>query len=258
MKPMTLFISLAFLMSSFVSKAQYFAFSKSGVITYEKRVNVFAILQKKAGESADARSILEAYKKDHPQFIVLKSELRFSKGRSLFVPKNSPPSPLIGYFGEDPLMTQINTVHMNTQAKGLYTVQKNILGMSYLVQDTIPNIKWRITDETREIAGHLCRRANGLMLDSIYVVAFYTNDIHLSVGPESFHGLPGIILGVALPYYHVSWFASKVDLGGFTQQFVQAPTKGKRVTTNELHMVLTNILQPRRSSYYNIIDPYFF
>src|SRR5690606_36261619 len=124
MKSMTLFLSFAILTSSFASKAQYVVFPNSGVITYEKRVNVFAILEKKVAGSVDARSVLEAYKKDHPQFSVLKSELRFNRGKSLFVPESSPPSPLIYYFGDDPLMTQIITVHIDTQAAGQYTIQK--------------------------------------------------------------------------------------------------------------------------------------
>jgi GLPGLI family protein len=48
------------------------------------------------------------------------------------------------------------------------------------------------------IAGFNCRRANAMIMDSIYVVAFYTDEILTTGGPESFSGLPGMILGVAL------------------------------------------------------------
>ena len=197
MKPQTLIITFVFVLSFVFANAQHLAFPTEGVIRYEKRINVFAILQKKidANANADAASIFETYKKDHPQFIILESELRFYKGESLFVPENSPPSPLASYFGEDPLMTQINTVYIDTQTDS-YTAQKSVLGKTYLVKDTLPDIKWKITDEVREIAGYQCRRANGLMNGSLYVVAFYTNDIHLPVGPESFHGLPGEVFQI--------------------------------------------------------------
>ena len=259
MRPVALFILLLFLTNPIDLKAQYAAFPTSGAISFEKRVNVFAILQKKTEISYDAASalVLETYKKDYPQFIVLKSELRFDKGKSIFLPDNSPPSPLSAHFGEDPLMTQINTIYTDTR-DGLYTVQKTVLGKTYLVQDSLPNIKWRITDETREIAGHPCRRANGLMQDSIYVVAFYTNDIHLPVGPESFHGLPGTILGVALPHYHVSWFATDVVLNGSGQRSIKSPDKGDRVNSDELRTILNQVLQTDRSWRYQTIDHYFF
>lgn len=258
MKTFLLFVVLVHFVFPFASNAQVAFFPKSGVIEYEKRINVFAILEKKAETNANAEAslVLDAYKKDNPQFITLNSKLRFNKEESLFVPENSPPSPLASYFGADPLMTQINTVYMNPPA-GSYIVQKNVLGNTYLLQDTLLNIKWRITDERREIAGHLCRRANGLMQDSIYVVAFYTNDIHLSVGPESFHGLPGAILGVALPHYHVSWFAKRVYTEGPSQKSIQQPTKGQPVRYNELRGILIDLSQST-SSVARVIDRYLF
>lgn len=73
-------------------------------------------------------------------------------------------------------------------------------------------ITWRMTDEYREIAGYNCRRANGLTPDSIYVVAYYANELPVSGGPESINGLPGMILGLVVPSQHVSYFANKVEL----------------------------------------------
>jgi len=79
-----------------------------------------------------------------------------------------------------------------------------------LVQDSLLHIKWKLTGEFRDVAGYSCRWANGLIMDSVYVVAFYTNEIHLSGGPESFNRLPVMILEVFLPHDHVSWTAQKV------------------------------------------------
>jgi GLPGLI family protein len=36
------------------------------------------------------------------------------------------------------------------------------------------NYQWRITDETRTIAGFECKKAVTKICDSVYVVAFYT------------------------------------------------------------------------------------
>lgn len=47
--------------------------------------------------------------------------------------------------------------------------------------------------------------------DSLYVIGYYTNEIPVSGGPESISGLPGMILGLVVPYDHVSYFASKVE-----------------------------------------------
>lgn len=258
MKPQALIITFVFIFSFVFANAQHVAFPTEGVIRYEKRVNVFAILQKKIDAEADANaaSVLETYKKVHPQFIVLESELRFYNGGSLFVPENSPPSPLASYFGEDPLMTQINTVYIDLQTHS-YTTQKRVRGKTYVVKDTLLDIKWKITDEVREIAGYQCRRANGLMYGSLYVVAFYTNDIHLPVGPESFHGLPGAILGVALPHHHVSWFASEVNTNRSTDQPVQPPTDGDQMTSTEFREVINNLLLSGALRSSQVVDHYF-
>ena len=66
-------------------------------------------------------------------------------------------------------------------------------------------------------------------MDSIYVVAFYTDEILTTGGPESFSGLPGMILGVALPHQHVSWFATKVESVPVTDNQLAPPQKGKKV-----------------------------
>ena len=104
---------------------------------------------------------------------------------------------------------------------------KKVFGELFLVKDSTRKIKWKITDETREISGYNCRRANAIMMDSIYVVAFYTTDIPVSGGPESFNGLPGMILGVALPHENITWFATKVTDMTLAPNVVVSPKKGK-------------------------------
>ena len=101
-------------------------------------------------------------------------------------------------------------------------------------------IKWKITDETRVIAGFNCRRANGIMMDSIYIVAFYTDEILTTGGPESFSGLPGMILGVALPHEHITWFATKVEAVPVSEAALIPPAKGKKVTNAALYETINS------------------
>ncbi len=110
-----------------------------------------------------------------------------------------------------------------------------------MVKDTLPTIIWKLVDETRDIAGYSCRRANGLIMDSIYVVAFYSEEIRVSSGPESFTGLPGMILGVALPDEHVTWFAKLVtpQLPEISAAIVE-PTNGKAVSRSGFKELLVD------------------
>jgi GLPGLI family protein len=78
-------------------------------------------------------------------------------------------------------------------------------------------------------------------MDSIYVVAFYTDQIPVSGGPESFTGLPGMILGVALPYEHITWFATKVSEIPVDPKSLTLPaTKKQPITLSALKEKITS------------------
>ena len=93
--------------------------------------------------------------------------------------------------------------------------------------------------------GYPCRRANGLMMDSIYVVAFYTDQIPVSGGPESFAGLPGMILEVALPHENVIWRATKVNENTVPETAIIAPKKGKPLDNKGLLETLQSVFKNR-------------
>lgn len=115
-------------------------------------------------------------------------------------------------------------------------IRKNIVGEEYLYKDSIQKVRWKIENEVRMIAGWKCRKAIGRIDDSIYVVAFYSPEIISSGGPELFSGLPGMILGLAIPRKYTTWFATKVDVVSFNEAAIVPPTikKGKQLTRKEL------------------------
>ena len=56
----------------------------------------------------------------------------------------------------------------------------------------------------------------------------------VSSGPESFSGLPGMILGLAVPRLHTTWFATKVELVEPTPVQLAPSQKGKKASWMEL------------------------
>jgi len=73
------------------------------------------------------------------------------------------------------------------------------------------------------------------------VVAFYTDKIPVSGGPESFNGLPGMILEVAVPHEHVTWTATKITGGEVPPTTVVPPKKGKLVNNKQLYEFLKGL-----------------
>jgi GLPGLI family protein len=106
-------------------------------------------------------------------------------------------------------------------------MQKNIFGTTVNVEDSLPKLKWKITNDSRVIAGFNCRKAVAVMFDSVYVFAFYTDEIMISGGPCSINGLPGMILGVTIPRLYTSWIATKVMLTGVNETVIKPVTAKK-------------------------------
>ncbi len=225
-------ITLAFLLLlSGKAFAQHAHFTTSGTVEFEKKANMFAIIPKLINKDNEAwyTPAFEAYKKSQPQFKTGKSTLSFTDNKTLFKPTDEDElSSGGGFFANNPMTTQNNVIYTDL-ASGTNVSQKKVFEAIFLVKDSTRKIQWKITDETREIAGYTCRRANAIMMDSIYVVAFYTTDIPVSGGPESFGGLPGMILGVALPHENITWFATKVTDMTLAPNVVVPPKKGKPV-----------------------------
>ena len=189
------------------------------------------------GDNGFMEQLFEQYKQRNPQFKSFMYNLAFSGTETRFWPRDEASTASGGFFGDDPSIDLGNTIATNLLTQQSIG-QKSIYEETYLIADSVRQIQWRFTNELREIAGYTCRRANALVLDSIYVVAFYTDQIPVSGGPESFTGLPGMILGVALPHEHVTYFATEVDDRPVSANELAAPTEGKAVNYRELRAEL--------------------
>ena len=110
--------------------------------------------------------------------------------------------------------------------------QKQIVGSSVVINDSIAPIEWKITNENREIAGYNCRKAVGKIFGEVYIFAFYTDDIMISGGPISIHGLPGMILGLTIPRLYTSYIATKVNLT-FNNPAEIKPITAKKTFSNQ-------------------------
>jgi GLPGLI family protein len=238
----SILITLAILLTGNLLLAQQKHFITSGTIEYEKSVNLFGLIRQQMGKNPDDFSIqqFEQFKKTQKQFKILKSTLQFDNNKTLFIPVPSEKTRLL--YNDNPMATQSNTIYSDLTT-GISTAQKEVYDQVFLVKDTMRKIQWKITNETRDIAGYPCRRANAIIMDSVYVVAFYTDKIHIAGGPESFSGLPGMILGVALPHENAQWFATKVTDTSIPLNTIVPPKKGKTANNKQLADILKSAMK---------------
>jgi len=202
---------------------------------FEKKTNLYDQMQE------DNDNWSDLMKKAMPRFRSDYFELQFSNNKTLYQPGpvNPENNKIPSWFD---MPGNNNTVFCDLENQQS-TSQKKVFETQFLIQDSTRKIRWKITDETRTIAGFNCRRANAMILDSVYVVAFYTDEITCYGGPESFCGLPGMILGIALPHQHITWFATKVEAVSVAEANLKIPVKGKKTSNKELRATLADKLK---------------
>lgn len=224
--------------------AQNVHFVKNGVIEFEKRANIYALIKKRINKNNESymNQAFDNYKKSNPQFKAAKSTLKFNSDKSLYKFEEDAAPANNNWLAENPIADLKNIVATDFKSE-TNTIQKSIYEATYLVKDSVRKINWKITDETRDIAGYECRRANAIIMDSVYVVAYYSNQIAVSGGPEAFAGLPGMILGLALPHENITWFATKVTEITVPEKELLPPTKGKPVDNAGLKKVLMSAMK---------------
>ena len=133
-------------------------------------------------------------KKQMPEFDVTYFNLYFDGNKTLYKPgREVQTTQKIPDWFKGPASD--NIVYCDLQS-GKTVAQKTVYEATFLIQDSLRNAKWKITNDTREIAGFNCRKATTVIMDSVFVVAFYTDQIVTNGGPESFNELPGMILGL--------------------------------------------------------------
>lgn len=205
------FLTVSLLLSVQLS-AQHSSFMRSGKIVFERSVNKYTAVENFVRETSglpanDIYNYMQAFRAGAAQFWTSYFELRFDSTHTLYQPQD----PNLKY--PDDFYVPVaykNKVLNNLTSRESFTVRQ-AFDKTFYVKDTMRHIRWKLTEEMRDIAGHQCRRANALIADSIYVIAWYADDILTKGGPESFNGLPGMILGVAIPHEHITIFAQQVQ-----------------------------------------------
>lgn len=212
--------------------AQQNQFITQGKIEYERKTNQYAFMD-------EGNMWEEAAKKNMSKFVTYYYDLFFKGDRTLFKAGREPETKQSKFWGvfdsENTILTQLDSSASVTQ--------RSIYNDLYIVTDSLRTVEWKIMPEIRKIAGFDCRKAVGRIMDSIVVIAFYTDEILTNGGPESFNGLPGMIMGLAIPRLHTTWYATKLTLVEVTDKDLVAPKKGKKMTGVTYRSEILNILK---------------
>ncbi len=145
-----------------------------------------------------------------------------------------------------------NDVLFTNFGNGKRTEKREFMDKTFIVDDSVSKLKWKMTGETKTILNHTCMKAvvekistqmrmninNGVMerkeiQDTATVIAWYAVDIPVPAGPAEYQGqLPGLILEMDInngkQRFTVTSLSEKADLAE-----IKEPTGKKHYTAAE-------------------------
>lgn len=204
----------------------------AGKIEYQRKMNIHRQFDDMGG---DNNSYMEAFMAKLPKFDTRKFTLYFNTKQSKYSPIKQDEAPMMSMMGGLP--------GTETQVWNDFTTQKTIASkkvyeQNFLIDDSIRKCTWKILEEVRSIAGFSCRKAVTSINDSVVVVAFYTDKIPVSGGPEMFAGLPGMIMELAIPRLYTTWIAQSVELQSVAEAQLTVPDKGKKTNIADMEKTI--------------------
>ena len=136
-------------------------------------------------------------------------------------------------------------------AKQTKVEQREMMTKTFVIQDSIKRLNWKITEDTKQLLGFNCKKAvaqrtqkafrmtmdNGNMkreevTDTLNIVAWFTPEINGYNGPEQYPGqLPGTILEIDINNGRTKFVATEVSKKVDVKE-IKEP-KGKKLTPAE-------------------------
>ncbi|WP_281988392.1 GLPGLI family protein [Aquimarina aggregata] len=103
-----------------------------------------------------------------------------------------------------------NYVYTNL-SENILIFREGINQKLFVVNDSVANIKWKLSTENKKIGKYNCQKADGMYRGRTYTV-WFTTEIPISHGPWKLRGLPGLILEATDEKNLYGFRATLVDL----------------------------------------------
>jgi GLPGLI family protein len=125
-----------------------------------------------------------------------------------------------------------------------------MLGKVYLVSDSLKAPDWKILNDLKEVAGHVCMNASlNDTLRKQKIIAWFALDIPVQAGPDRFYGLPGLILEVSINNGAKIMTADKLEFKTLTTEFdLPKKLKGKQMNHAAYLGVIKKFMDDKRKA----------
>ncbi len=203
---------------------------KEGKIVYEQKVDMYRRMQD------------EQMKAMVPQFRTSKFELNFADGQSIYkmqeeepdITENNGNGNVVMKFGGGSNEFYKNFVTHKQIEK------KELAETDYIIEDSLRHINWKLVDTIKNILGYNCKKATGKTERGNDIEAWYTEDIPVSSGPETFNGLPGMIMQIDVNKGEIVITALNLEKSANKKE-LKVPSKGKKITPKDFEKLQKEI-----------------
>jgi len=237
---------------------------KEGKISYERKINMHRNLP-----DPQMKSMV-------PEFRTDKFELIFNESVSLFrsVVDEEAPDPFANAGGGGGGGMRFNfrmpTANTFTDiAKQMQYEERAFFEKEFLIVDSIKQYKWKLSEETKTIAKQLCKKATTMIsapqmrmrisiggsanntdttantqraLKETELVVWYAENIPVSFGPDSYNGLPGVIMEIDQDNGANVTTAVEVSTK-YPKKELVAPTKGEKMNRAQFQENMQKLMQ---------------
>jgi GLPGLI family protein len=196
-----------------------------GIITYSSKINMHKRIP------AEQESIKQMI----PEFTISRSMLLFNPAESLYKPVPADENPFDQPSGQGRVMirnTNENETYLD-RMEAQVTQLIEFMGKKYLIKKEQTDIPWKLENNIREIQGYACKSAFFIDENKREIRAWYTEAIRQPLGPEGFHGLPGLILEVTINDDEIVISAEKLELRALKKNELKVPKGGQEVSEEE-------------------------
>lgn len=200
-----------------------FAQNTEGVITFEEKMNLHRRIQ---NEEMKARV---------PEFRSNNMELIFRGDECIYKAIEEEEDEETNTGNVRMVFRRPNVEIYRNYATSKRVEQRDMMDKKYLIETDIKQTAWKLGTETKKILGYECTQAT--LNDTARkqeIVAWFTMDLPLTAGPQNYGSLPGMILELDINKGEVLLFAKKIDLKKVKDNAIKAPTKGDKITEEEL------------------------
>lgn len=264
MKKIQIVLGMLIALTSVTTTAK--AQMKEGKIIYERKINMHRNLP-----DPQMKSMI-------PEFRTDKFELIFNESVSLFrsVVDEEAPDPFAnaGGGGGGGMRFNFRMPSANTYtdlAKQMQYEGREFFEKEFLIVDSLKQYKWKLSEETKMIAKQLCKKATTMITapqvmrmrvrmgragenntdttantprapKETELVVWYAENIPVSFGPDSYSGLPGVIMEIDQDNGANVTTAVEVSTK-YPKKELVAPTKGEKMNRVQFQENMQKLMQ---------------